>query len=338
MGCIFFVPLGMKFGRRTVYIVTSMLMTASAIWQGKANTIGDFIGSNVIAGLAGAVNEALFQVTVTDLFFVHQRASVNGLYLAAVCLGNYMGPVAAGYVALSQGWRWAFYYLTIFMGTTTIALIFALEESKYPSPAVRGESVPATNHPTRDSSSKTKVDKDLTESTIPASSDLSMQATQCSNTSIFTIPINSYRKRHAFYTQDPDASGTNTSLFRHIYQPFEVLIQFPAVAFAALQYGWLVSMLSVVAVTQAVIYPIPPYNFSAAKVGLMSLPPAIGALIGSLLGGPLIDYLTVQIAKKRRGIHEPEVRLWCFIVPGCGMVIGVSMYGLTIAQVSCVPF
>jgi len=66
----------------------------------------------------------------------------------------------------------------------------------------------------------------------------------------------------------------------------------------------------------------------------MSLPPAIGAIIGSLLGGPLVDYLTVLVAKKRAGIHEPEVRLWLFMFPGCGMIAGMLLYGLIIAKVN----
>lgn len=330
VGCIFFVPLALKFGRRPVYIVTALVMTASAIWQGRAQTTGDFIGSNVLAGLAGAVNEALFQVTVSDLFFVHQRASANGLYLASVCIGNYLGPVAAGYVAVSQGWRWAFYYLTIFMGITSLAMIVGLEESRFDSPTINGQAVALSavcNNSSDTSNGKTiKEQTDLT---------LVTQATRDSVLQHSSIPKDNYWRRHRLITIDTDAAGhkKKNSLLRHVFQPFDILVQFPAVAFAALQYGWLVSMLSVVAVTQATIYPAPPYNFSAASVGLMSLPPAIGAILGSLLGGPLVDFFVVQVAKRRGGIHEPETRIWLFMIPGCGMIVGVLMYGLTIAKV-----
>lgn len=329
VGCIFFVPLALKFGRRPVYIVTALVMTASAIWQGRAQTKGDFIGSNALAGLAGAVNEALFQVTVSDLFFVHQRASANGLYLAAVTIGNYLGPVAAGYVAVSQGWRWAFYYLTIFMGITSLAMIVGLEESKFGSPTINGQA--PSFSAVRNSSSDSSNGKSAKEQADLA---LVTQATRDSVLQHSSIPIDNYWRRHRFITIDTDMSGhKKNNLLRHVFQPFEILVQFPAVAFAALQYGWLVSMLSVVAVTQATIYPAPPYNFSSASVGLMSLPPAIGALLGSLLGGPLVDLFAVQIAKRRGGIHEPETRIWLFMIPGCGMIVGALMYGLTIAKV-----
>jgi MFS family permease len=304
-----------------------MLVIVSAIWQARAKTTGDFIGANFIGGLAGCVNEALFQVTVTDMFYVHQRSTLNGIYLTAVSFGNYMGPVAAGYVAESQGWRWVFYYLTIFMGVTTLAMIFCLEETKWAPATLNGRNqTSATTVSHEDPLGKTGEDrKDSTELGL---------APQRTNTSIaldLNTPFKTYWQRHPLYTPDTDVS--TRSFVRHMLQPFAILFTFPAVAFAALQYGWLVSMLSVLAVTQATIYPAPPYLFAPAAVGLMSLPPAIGAIIGSLLGGPLIDRFTLFVAKRRRGIHEPEVRLWFFLVPGFGLVVGALLYGLTIAKV-----
>jgi MFS family permease len=65
VGCIIFIPIALRIGRRPVYIVTTLIMLASAIWQAKMVTLGDMIGTNVIMGIAGAVNEALFQVTVS---------------------------------------------------------------------------------------------------------------------------------------------------------------------------------------------------------------------------------------------------------------------------------
>ena len=64
IGCIIFVPIALRLGRRPIYLITALVMLAGAIWQAKMYTVGDMIGSNAITGLAGAVNEAIFQVTV----------------------------------------------------------------------------------------------------------------------------------------------------------------------------------------------------------------------------------------------------------------------------------
>lgn len=65
VGCIIFIPIALRIGRRPVYVVTTLIMLASAIWQAKMTNLGDMIGTNVIMGIAGSVNEALFQVTVS---------------------------------------------------------------------------------------------------------------------------------------------------------------------------------------------------------------------------------------------------------------------------------
>lgn len=57
--------------------------------------------------------------------------------------------MALGYVALSQGWRWVFWYCTIFMGIITLATIAGLEESKDKPPRIDGigELEPTTAQP-----------------------------------------------------------------------------------------------------------------------------------------------------------------------------------------------
>lgn len=74
VGCIIFIPIALRIGRRPVYIVTTLIMLASAIWQAKMVTVGDMIGTNVIMGIAGAVNEALFQVTVSICYLSLRQA------------------------------------------------------------------------------------------------------------------------------------------------------------------------------------------------------------------------------------------------------------------------
>lgn len=64
-GCIIFIPIALRIGRRPVYLFTSLIMFAAGAWQAETYTVGDMTGMNAIAGIAGAVNEALFQVTVS---------------------------------------------------------------------------------------------------------------------------------------------------------------------------------------------------------------------------------------------------------------------------------
>lgn len=79
VGCIIFIPVALRIGRRPIYIATALIMFATAVWQAKMQTVGDMVGTNAVMGIAGAVNEALFQVTVC------WPASISKLYLTHVC-------------------------------------------------------------------------------------------------------------------------------------------------------------------------------------------------------------------------------------------------------------
>lgn len=89
-----------------MYIISAAVDLATAIWQAKMQNVGDLFGSNIISGLAGAISETICQMTIADIFFVHQRGTANGIFIIMVNIGAFLGPVAAGYSAESQGWRW----------------------------------------------------------------------------------------------------------------------------------------------------------------------------------------------------------------------------------------
>lgn len=103
-GCIFFIPFAKKYGRRPVYIVSTAVMLATSFWMTKMNSLTELYVTNLLQGLAGATNESIAEITVSyifgpiircpanvaqivDLFFLHHRGSMNGLYLTCVMIG-----------------------------------------------------------------------------------------------------------------------------------------------------------------------------------------------------------------------------------------------------------
>lgn len=59
-----FVPFALRYGRRPVYVVTIFILFAVSIWSAETKTLGDWMGVNAVGGLAAAVNETLYQLTV----------------------------------------------------------------------------------------------------------------------------------------------------------------------------------------------------------------------------------------------------------------------------------
>lgn len=139
-----------------------------------------------------------------------------------------------------------------------------------------------------------------------------------------SIPVRSWKRRHAWYTTN-GALPVTYEWWRHLTQPFVLLFIFPAVAFSALQWAFCLAALSLVAVSTSDLYPFPPYNFSAVGVGNMNIPPAIGSILGTIWGGPCVDWTIVKLAQRNGGIYEPEMRLVLMSLSSTLMPIGVFM-------------
>lgn len=63
-GCILFIPLARKFGRRPIYLVSTALMLATAFWMAEIHSLPELYIANLLQGMAGATNESIVQITV----------------------------------------------------------------------------------------------------------------------------------------------------------------------------------------------------------------------------------------------------------------------------------
>lgn len=318
VGSIFFIPLVHKYGRRPIYMVSCALQFAACIWQARTFTGGDLIGANLVSGLGGAISEIIVQITVADMFFVHQHATMNGWFVIFETTGAFLGPVASGYIAITEGWRWMWWYCVIFLGVTLVCVIFFFEESKYvPVASRRDEAAAAPLQPTETNETENKA-------SVEHASIHDGNATAAR-----VLQPKSYRQLMALVT------STRESILPHLWQPVITLFSFPAVAYTAITYGFTLSWFAILTSIQATYLIQPPYNFNASGVGLMNLAPFIGAIPGFVVGGYLSDKSIVWLSKRNGGIYEPEMRLWLtlpliIVAPG-----GILMFGLGLAYVCC---
>jgi hypothetical protein len=73
LGAPMLIPFALKYGSRPVYVLSSVAQFAISIWAARTMTAGDWWGVNALQCWLGALAEVLIQMTVADLFFVHQR-------------------------------------------------------------------------------------------------------------------------------------------------------------------------------------------------------------------------------------------------------------------------
>jgi MFS family permease len=67
VGCILFVPFALKYGRRPVYIISTIITFGTSVWQATLHSYGEMAATQVISGLSGAVSETLVQMTVSGV-------------------------------------------------------------------------------------------------------------------------------------------------------------------------------------------------------------------------------------------------------------------------------
>lgn len=65
MGCVFFIPITKKYGRRSTYVVSTAAMAAVSWWSTYMKTDAELFLTNLFYGLAGATNETVVQMTVS---------------------------------------------------------------------------------------------------------------------------------------------------------------------------------------------------------------------------------------------------------------------------------
>ncbi|RAK95300.1 putative MFS transporter [Aspergillus ibericus CBS 121593] len=326
MGCIFFIPLAKKFGRRPVYLASTALMLATSFWSANLNSLTELYATNLLQGLAGATNESIVQITIADLFFVHHRGGMNALYMTMVMIGSFLSPMAAGTQATRQGWRASYRTLGICNAILFVLFVFFYEETKYTQVISGVDSPPeATVDVHQISVNDTKSDQNPDIEYLAIRSETNV--TPAGHHELdYTIPMKPWRQRFALITYTPEP------IWPYYYRPFSVVASFPAVLFCAMQYAFGVVWLTILSTVLSLVFPLPPYLFTPEQIGFMSVGPFIGNLIGSFYGGFVGDRSLLFFSKRNKGYYEPEMRLYILHLPALALAGGLIMFGATIAR------
>ncbi|CAG9947218.1 unnamed protein product [Clonostachys rosea f. rosea IK726] len=341
IGSVLLIPFALKLGRRPLYLVSTIAQFLVAIWSAKQRTYGDLMGINIVQCGFGALGEVMVQMTIADVFFVHQRGSLNSIYVWLWKVAAPLGSLLAGYVSLSRGWRWVWWGNAIFIGALALIVAFLYEETKF---VPEQEPVASSTHPV-ESEGTSNQEKSAKSGSgvqngdgIQARTDANTSAfieEKGSNTNLHEIQVDKSIPEKTYLAKLSVTGGVSSdarlkSFTRHMYQPFILLGTIPAVAFTALVYGILIALGDVISTSISTYMKKPPYSFNSAQIGLMSLPKIIGVTIGCVVGGPLSDWLVVFLCRRNKGVYEPETRLWCFclflpLVPAGAILTGIGL-------------
>ncbi|KAI3400270.1 hypothetical protein diail_3651 [Diaporthe ilicicola] len=316
-GNFIWVPLANKYGRRPVYVASYTLYLATAIWAVFEYTYAGFLTARILMGFASGAAETIAPVTISDLFFLHERGSIMALYTSFLSVGVGFGLIIAGLITIHNDWRVIYEVAAAIIGVILLVAFFAFPETAY----IR-EDAPVDDalHPPRlpngHGSDKTHQTADRV---------LDIEVAQNS-------PQASLKKKKTYVQSLSLYNGTFTSepLYKIFMRPFG-LILLPPVLWAALVESVTIGFL--VAVTSNVDPAfLATYNFEAWQVGLCFISACIGSAIGIPAGGKLGDVVADYFTSKNGGIREPEMRLPAILPSLITTPLALVLYGVGIQK------
>lgn len=98
------------FGRKPVFVISSLLFLAGSVMSGTAYSMGQLIGFRALQGIgAGGLIPVTFTI-IGDIYSMEERAKIQGLISSVWGISSLIGPLLGGYVVDSLNWRWIFYF------------------------------------------------------------------------------------------------------------------------------------------------------------------------------------------------------------------------------------
>ncbi len=123
---MFLVPLGKIadiYGRKRIFTYGTLIFTLASIGSAFSNSATMLIGFRVFQGVGSGATYCVGAAMLTSVFPARELGKVFGINLAAVYLGNSLGPFLGGFLTHHLGWR-SIFFVNVLLGFIIIFFIF----------------------------------------------------------------------------------------------------------------------------------------------------------------------------------------------------------------------
>lgn len=323
--CLFLQPISLKFGRRPIYLMATICLIFGAVSFVCGKTYGGYIGMCILSGLGAGPIDSLVEVSIADIFFLHEHGKFIGIYSLTLGLGSAFGPFLAGYITSNLGYLWCGYIIIIICGALFIVQFFFLEESYFDRNFEQGDLenkllTLALSNVTHNNGSITQNIESNDEKDKVVVGVNYEQGSENEGTIDRNIRPKTYiEKLKPFIVTENNLSILN------ILKTLKAL-RYPAVIWASLVYGMQFCWLMLITTTESEFFLPPPYLFNTSQLGLLNLAMVAGTVIGGIYAS-CSDIVQIYYTKRNNGIFEPEFRLLMLPIPILLNVGGIFMYG-----------
>lgn len=301
--CPIWQPLAIAYGRRGVYIVSTILSIIPMVWAPYSNGAGQWYAHRILLGIFASPVESLPEVSVPDVFFAHERGTFMAIYAFILFGSNFLAPFFAGFINDGVGWHWVMYFGALVLAVCAVIMFFLMEDTIYFRKSSEGV--------------ESEDEKTGTEVNVQSTVEHPKPRTYWQKLNLVTI-------------QPGHPSPIHT--LKKSWRAFCIFAFFPNITWAGLLYGTNLSWYNIMNATMSSILGGAPYNFPPAMVGVAYLSPFIGAALSSFWSGNLSDWVVLRLARRNGGIREPEQRLWGLLVSGLITASGLILWGVGAAK------
>ncbi|UKZ56044.1 hypothetical protein TrVGV298_009869 [Trichoderma virens] len=295
IGCLAWMPLIIKYGRRPVYIASFTLYTVTVIWAAVADSYANQLAARIVMGFAIGAGECLAPVTIADVSFLHERSALMAVYTAAVSGGVAGGIIVSGLITIAHGWRTIYYVSVALIGAMTVVLCFTMPETSYIRNPVEAET--DNTSPPLDKESGTEH----TESIGFRGAEYSPKIYISPTTSCLSWNIHRGAAGQDICSANWASDSTTSSV------------------------GHIVAVSSTFSAAFSQVYKFEPY-----QSGLCFVSALIGSLIGIAFGGKFTDIVADYFTKRNGGVREPEMRIPAIIISLLAAPTALVLYGVGI--------
>ena len=118
-------------GRKTFFISSAILFTASSVFCGLANSFEMMIFARILQGIGGGCLLPISQAILLEGFPPHKRGMAMAVFGLVIVVAPILGPVLGGWITENWSWPWIFFInLPIGILTVYLAKIF-IEDPPY---------------------------------------------------------------------------------------------------------------------------------------------------------------------------------------------------------------
>lgn len=324
-GCLFWQPIALTYGRRGVYLISTLVTVPLMVWTAHSGSEGQWYAHRILAGFFGAPIEALPEISIPDIFFAHDRGAWMSLYVFSLFGSNFLAPLIAGWFAMAYGWKWTFYFGAVIAAVSFVILFFGMEETMYFRKTLEGLE-DETTEDLRSSDGHGVVGEAPSTTEKGAVGSANASETDEQDGAIFAVRRTYLQGLNPFALMSGRPS--NKQMFKAMLRPMGMIFTFPNVAWAGFIYGINLSWYNVLNGTASPVLSAAPYNWSTGLVGSIYAGPIIGAAFGSLWAGVIADKITIWLARRNNGVREPEQRLWPLALTSVLSLVGLIMWGV----------